>query len=109
LLQRVWRDEISEPIATAELRRLMGMQMFTHRLASDLRSDTLRVSGTTGSYRYLRHEIGVVESVAPDPSRARVAIAALTRTGRPAAIAADVDLAIGDAARTAFEELRSRS
>jgi beta-lactamase class A len=107
LLQRVWRDEISERGATAELRRLMGMQMFTHRLASDLRSDTLRVSGKTGSYLHLRHEIGVVETVAPDPNRARVAIAALTRTGRPAAIAADVDLAIGDAARTAFEELRS--
>jgi beta-lactamase class A len=106
LLQRVWRDEISERGATAELRRLMGMQMFTHRLASDLRSDTLRVSGKTGSYLHLRHEIGVVESVAPDPNGARVAIAALTRTGRPAAIAADVDLAIGDAARTAFEELR---
>ncbi len=71
LLQRVWRDEISERTATAELRRLMGMQMFTHRLASDLRSDTLRVSGKTGSYLHLRHEIGVVESVAPDP-RARV-------------------------------------
>ena len=56
LLQRVWRDEISDPIATAELRRLMGMQMFTHRLASDLRSDTIRVSGKTGSYLHLRHE-----------------------------------------------------
>jgi beta-lactamase class A len=106
LLQRVWRDEISEPAATVELRRLMGMQMFTHRLASDLRSDAIRVSGKTGSYLHLRHEIGVVESVANDAGGARVAIAALTRTGRPAAIAADVDLAIGDAARTAFEELR---
>ena len=66
LLQRVWRDEISEPAATVELRRLMGMQMFTHRLASDLRSDTLRVSGKTGSYLHLRHEIGVVESLAPE-------------------------------------------
>jgi beta-lactamase class A len=88
----------------------MGMQMFTHRLASDLRSDTLRVSGKTGSYLHLRHEIGVVESVGTSTSTstgaARVAIAALTRTGRPAAVAADVDLAIGDAARTAFEALR---
>ncbi len=102
LLQRVWRDEISDPSATAELRRLMALQLFTHRLSSDLRSDTIRVSGKTGSFLHLRHEIGVVESASGD----RVAIAALTRSARPAAIAPDVDLAIGDAARTAFDELR---
>lgn len=33
-------------------------------------------------------------------------MAALTRTARPAAVAPDVDLAIGDAARTAYDELR---
>jgi len=106
LLQRVWRDAISEPDATAELRRLMGMQMFTHRLASDLRSDSIRVSAKTGSYLHLRHEIGVVESTEASDRGTRVAIAALTRTARPAAVAPDVDLAIGDAARTVFEELR---
>jgi beta-lactamase class A len=67
-----------------------------------LRSDTIRVSGKTGSFLHLRHEIGVVDSASGD----RVAIAALTRSARPAAIAPDVDLAIGDAARTAFDELR---
>jgi beta-lactamase class A len=106
LLERVWRDQISEPSATAELRRLMGMQLFTHRLASDLRSDTIRVSGKTGSYLHLRHEIGVVESTTADAGVVRVAMAALTRTARPASVAPDVDLAIGDAARTAFDELR---
>jgi beta-lactamase class A len=55
---------------------------------------------------YLRHEIGVVEAVGAGTDGARVAMAALTRTARPAAIAPDVDLAIGDAARTAFDELR---
>jgi beta-lactamase class A len=107
LLQRVWRDEISDPGATAELRRLMGMQTFTHRLASDLRSDTIRISGKTGSYLHLRPEIGVVETVGgEDMGGARVAMAALTRTARPAAVAPDVDLAIADAARSAFDELR---
>jgi beta-lactamase class A len=106
LLERVWRDEISGPGATAELRRLMGLQVFAHRLASDLRSDTLRISGKTGSFLHLRHEVGVVESVSARGRSTRVAMAALTRTARPAAIAPDVDLAIGDAARTAFDELR---
>jgi beta-lactamase class A len=102
LLQRVWLDQISEPAATAELRRLMGMQVFTQRLSSDLRTDTVRVSGKTGTFLHLRHEIGVVQADSGD----RVAIAALTRSTRRASIAPDIDLAIGTAARSAFEALR---
>lgn len=102
LLQRVWRDEIAHPDATAELRRLMGLQVFTQRLASELRADTLRVSGKTGTFLHLRHEIGVVEAESGD----RVAMAALTRSDRRANLAPDIDLAIGIGARHAFEALR---
>ncbi|MEU6478548.1 serine hydrolase [Streptomyces sp. NPDC047017] len=102
LLERVWRDEIAGPGATAELRRMMGAQVFTHRLASELRADTLRVSGKTGTFLHLRHEIGVVEAASGD----RVAMAALTRSDRRAGLAPDIDLAIGTAARDAFEALR---
>jgi beta-lactamase class A len=102
LLADAWLDRIADPGATAELRRLMGMQVFTQRLAGDLRSDTVRVAGKTGTFLHLRHEVGVVES----SDGARVAIAALTRCSRPATVAADVDLAIGAAARMAFESLR---
>ncbi|MGW9307371.1 serine hydrolase [Saccharomonospora azurea] len=102
LLQRVWLDLIAHPSATAELRRLMGLQVFTHRLSSDLRADTVKVSGKTGTFLHLRHEIGVVEADSGD----RVAVAALTRSHRRASTAHDIDLAIGAAARTAFESLR---
>lgn len=102
-LERVWLDRISCPEATAELRRLMAQQVFTQRLSSDLRSDTVRVSGKTGTFLYLRHEIGVV---VPE-SGARIAIAAFTRSHRRASIAHDIDLAIGAAARSAFETLRA--
>ncbi|MEW2625479.1 serine hydrolase [Streptomyces sp. NPDC048106] len=102
LLRRVWCDEITVPGATAELRRLMGCQVFTQRLASDLRADSLRWSGKTGTFLHLRHEIGVVEAESGD----RVAMAALTRAGRRAALAADIELAMGAAARDAFEALR---
>ncbi|GGW70942.1 serine hydrolase [Streptomyces lucensis JCM 4490] len=102
LLRRVWCDEVSAPAATAELRRLMGAQVFTHRLASELRADTLRWSGKTGTFLHLRHEIGVVEAESGD----RVAMAALTRADRRAGQAPDIDLAIGVAAREAFEALR---
>ncbi|WP_020578692.1 serine hydrolase [Actinopolymorpha alba] len=102
LLQRVWLDQISQPSATAELRRIMALQVFTQRLSSDLRTDTVRVSGKTGTFLHLRHEIGVVETDSDD----RIVIAALTRSTRRASIAADIDLAIGAAARSAFEALR---
>ena len=108
LLERVWLDRISRPGATAEVRRIMAQQLFTQRLSSDLRTDTIRVSGKTGSYLHLRHEIGVVtaEPTSSAGSADRVAIAALTRSSRPATIAPDIDLAIGAAARSAFEALR---
>ncbi|GHI03895.1 serine hydrolase [Streptomyces cellostaticus] len=102
LLQRVWRDEISHPRATAELRRLMGLQVFTQRLAGELRADSLRWSGKTGTFLHLRHEIGVVEADSGD----RVAMAALTRADRRAGLAPDIDFAIGNGARQAFEALR---
>lgn len=102
LLQRVWRDEIATPAATAELRRLMSQQIFSHRLSSDLRADSITVSAKTGTFLHLRHEIGVVES----ETGGRVAIAALTRSDRRASVAHDIDLAIGAAARSAFELLR---
>ncbi|MFB7630325.1 serine hydrolase [Streptomyces sp. NPDC056149] len=102
LLQRVWRDEIAHPDATAELRRMMGLQVFTQRLSSELRTDTLHVSGKTGTFLHLRHEIGVVEA----ESGHRVAMVALTRSDRRASLAPDIDLAIGAAARDAFEALR---
>ncbi|QTE02813.1 serine hydrolase [Streptomyces cyanogenus] len=102
LLRRVWCDEIAAPPATAELRRLMGLQVFTQRLAGELRTDTLRWSGKTGTFLHLRHEIGVVEA----ESGERVAMAALTRSVRRAGLAADIDLAIAAAGREAFEALR---
>ncbi|GGS77169.1 serine hydrolase [Streptomyces cinerochromogenes] len=104
LLRRVWCDEIASPPATAELRRLMGLQVFTQRLSSELRADTLRWFGKTGTFLHLRHEIGVLEADSGD----RVAMAALTRADRIAGVAADIDLAIGVAGREAFEALRCR-
>ncbi|HEX3813046.1 MAG TPA: serine hydrolase [Mycobacteriales bacterium] len=102
LLQRIWLDEIASPAATAEMRRLMSQQVFTHRLSSDLRADTLTVSAKTGAFLHLRHEIGIIES----DTGSRIAVAALTRSSRRASIAQDIDLAIGAAARAAFEHLR---
>lgn len=60
------------------------------------------MSGKTGTFLHLRHEIGVVEAA----SGVQVAMAALTRADRRAGLAPDIDLAIGIGARQAFEALR---
>jgi beta-lactamase class A len=104
LLQRIWSDDVAAPETTAEIRRLMGHQQFSHRLSSDLRADAFTVSAKTGTFLNLRHEIGVVETESGD----RIAIAALTRSSQKARTQQEVDLSIGTAARLAVDTLRVR-
>ena len=102
LLHRVWSDDIANVRVTEQLRRMMSHQVFSQRLASDLRTDSFRISSKTGSFLNLRHEIGVVETDYGD----QIAIAALTRSSIPAMTQQNIDLAIGAAARLAVEALR---
>jgi beta-lactamase class A len=101
LLSAIWADTIAVPAATAMVRDAMDRSVFQHRMASDLQADDIAIAAKTGSFLNQRHEIGVVST-----HGSRIAIAALTESSRPAAIQADVDLAIGAAARTAVEALR---
>lgn len=103
LLERVWRDEIAKPAATAMVRETMGKQVFTHRIAADLLADDIQLAGKTGGFLTLRHEIAVVTHPG-----GRVAIAALTDSDRTARIQNDVDLAVAATARDAVEALASR-
>ncbi|MER7558325.1 serine hydrolase [Nocardioides sp. NPDC126508] len=103
LLQRVWRDEVAKPEATELVRRLMGKQVFTHRIAADLLADDIQLAGKTGGFLTLRHEIAVVTHPG-----GRVAVAVLTDSDRTARIQNDVDLAIAATARDAVDALASR-
>ena len=103
LLERVWTDRIGNPWATRELRTLMGRQIYTHRLASELQTDDFAVAAKTGTFLNLRHEIGVVRTNSGD----QIAIAALTRSRQRALVQQQADLAIGAAARTAVALLAS--
>jgi beta-lactamase class A len=102
LLVAIWRDEAASPAACAEMRRLLGLQVWPHRLASGFPSDEIQVSGKTGSLPTLRHEIGVVEY----PDGGRYAVAVLTQTSLPAPTQPPADAAIGTVARIAVEHLR---
>ena len=102
LLQLLWTDQAAGPDACAEARRILGLQVWPHRLASGFpHDDDIVVSGKTGTIGVVRNEIGVVEL--PDGKRYAVAVfLRLQRSGfrQPAA-----DALIGTVGRLLVEEL----
>ncbi|MFE0425254.1 serine hydrolase [Streptomyces sp. NPDC058953] len=103
LLAAVWRDEACSPARARELRDILGLQVWPHRLTSGFPYDDVRVCGKTGTLPTLRHEVGVVEY----PDGGRYAVAVFTRAARRAARQPAADAAIGTTARLAVEALRA--
>ncbi|MFJ8189968.1 serine hydrolase [Streptomyces sp. NPDC096094] len=103
LLTALWRDEACPPEYGAAARRVMGLQVWPHRLASGFPFDDVHVAGKTGSLPTLRNEIGVVEY----PDGGRYAVAVFTRTAHTAAVLPAADAVIGTAARIAVDALRA--
>ncbi|MEU1642480.1 class A beta-lactamase-related serine hydrolase [Micromonospora zamorensis] len=101
LLTLIWRDEAGSPAACAMVRTWMARQIFWTRLAAGF-PPGVRVSGKTGTLPGLHLEAGVAEY----PDGGRYAIAVFARADRLASRRIDVDLAMGEAARTAVEALR---
>lgn len=101
LLTLIWRDEAGPPAACAMVRDLMARQMFWTRLPSGF-PPQVRVTAKTGTLPGLHIEAGVAEY----PDGGRYAIAVFARSRRLASRRIDVDLAMGEAARAAVEELR---
>ncbi|MFJ1916845.1 serine hydrolase [Streptomyces sp. NPDC088147] len=101
LLELIWRDEAGPPEACAQVRELMGRQVFRHRLVSGF-PDEVRVAAKTGTLPGLHAEAGVVHY----PDGGRYAVAVFARTGDPVTNRTAVDSAIGAAARIAVEALR---
>ncbi|RCH65842.1 serine hydrolase [Streptomyces sp. SDr-06] len=105
LLTAVWRDDVCEGPWGEELRAVLGVQAWSHRLASGFPFDDVRVSGKTGTLPTLRHEAGVVEY----PDGGRYAVAVFTRAASTAATLPAADAAIGRTARIAVDALRARA
>ncbi|MEU9705834.1 serine hydrolase [Streptomyces sp. NPDC047981] len=103
LLTAVWRDELCAGEYGEELRAVLGLQAWTHRLAAGFPFDDVRVSGKTGSLPTLRHEAGVVEY----PDGGRYAVAVFTRAAATTVTLPAADAAIGTAARIAVDALRA--
>ena len=80
LLSMIWRDEAASPESCASMRRLLGLQVWPHRLAAGFPYDDVAVSGKTGTLPTIRNEVGVVEY--PDGGRYAVAVSP-ARTAPP--------------------------
>jgi beta-lactamase class A len=102
LLTLIWRDEAGPPAACALVRDLMARQLFWTRLPAGFPPE-VRVSGKTGTLPGLHIEAGVAEY----PDGGRYAIAVFARSRRLDARQIAVDLAMGEAARSAVESLRA--
>lgn len=101
LLGSIWRDEAASPAACAEMRRVLGLQVWPHRMAAGFPDDTVRVSGKTGTLLTLRGEAGVVEL----PNGERFAVAVIVRSATVSSSLPQADAAIGTAARLAVDAL----
>ena len=105
LLAAIWRDEAASPSGCAEMRRILGLQAWPHRLRAGFTEPDSRVSGKTGTLAFWCNEVGVVE----DGDGGRYAVAVFLRPAtygyrRPA-----VDAAVGRVARLAVDHLRGTS
>ncbi|MDX3853427.1 serine hydrolase [Streptomyces sp. AK02-01A] len=103
LLSAIWRDEACDAGHSAAIRRLLGLQVWPHRLASGFPFDDVRIAGKTGSLPTVRNEVGVIEY----PDGGRYAVAVFTRAAGTAATLPAADAVIGTTARIAVEALRA--
>ncbi|HVV74868.1 MAG TPA: serine hydrolase [Mycobacteriales bacterium] len=106
LLQVIWTDEGPLQSALVEVRRILGQQVWPHRLASGFADlDEVTTSGKTGTLPTIRNEVGVVAY----PDGGRYAVAVFTRAKRLSLKHPAADAVIGRSARLAVDALRAQS
>jgi beta-lactamase class A len=105
LLAAIWRGEAGPASACAEVRDIMGQQVWQHRLVSGFPEAGVRIAGKTGTDFAVRNEAGVISY----PDGKRYAVGVFLRTSTAATRQPLVDRAIGRAARIAVDHLRSRT
>ena len=102
LLSLIWTDGAGPAEACDQVREVMGLQVWPHRLTSGFPAD-VQLAGKTGTLPSVHNEVAV--ATWPDGGRYAVAVFARSTcipTHQPA-----VDAAIGRAGRLAVDALRS--
>jgi beta-lactamase class A len=100
LLSMIWRDEVAAAEDCAEIRRIMALQVWPHRLTSGF-PDGFAISAKTGTLPGIRNEAGVILTA----DGKRYAVAVFTRAKTFNSRQPAIDAAIGTAARLALTEL----
>lgn len=100
LLRLIWTDRAAPAEACAEVRRIMALQVWPHRLRSGF-PGVVRIAAKTGTLVVWRNEVGVVEH----PDGARCAVSVFTRARTVESQQPSIDAAIGTAARMAIDRL----
>jgi beta-lactamase class A len=101
LLGRIWRDEAGPAEACAEVRRIMALQVWPHRLTAGFPPE-VSLAGKTGTLPSVANEVAVVSY----PDGGRYAVAVFTRSSSYALRQPLLDRAIADAGRIAVDALR---
>jgi beta-lactamase class A len=102
LLGRVWRNEAGPPEACAEVRRIMSLQVWPHRLTAGFPAD-VALAGKTGTLPSVHNEVAVITY----PDGGRYAVAVYTRSSSYSLRQPLLDRAIGEAGRIAVDALRA--
>jgi len=102
LLAALWRGELASPDQTAFARRVLGAQVWPHRLRAGFPA-TVQVAGKTGTLASLRNEVGIVTY----PDEHPVAVAVFTHAARADTLVPRADAAIAAAAHRAVTALRT--
>lgn len=103
LLELIWSGALVSPEQCAFMRRLLGAQIWPHRIRAGFPYAGVRVAGKTGTIGAVRNEVGVVEFDGETP----IAVAVFTFAARADAALPRVDAAIAECARLAVTDLRS--
>lgn len=103
LLELVWGDRAGPAEACAEVRRILGLQVFRDRFGAGF-PDGVAIASKTGTLPFLRNEAGVVTY----PDGGRYAVAVFARATSPESRQPDQDRVVGTLARIAVDHLRGK-
>lgn len=102
LLNAIWTDTAAPGDACDTVRKIMGRQIWPHRLSSGF-DDDVHVAGKTGTLPSIRNEAGVVTY----PDGRQFAVGVFTTAESLADRQPAIDRSIGFAARSAVDHLRT--